>query len=113
MGRLLVPWRVNQQDTITTSSTEVELLSLANAAKVGLSWKRIVGLLVPFLIKGQEDVKIDAKGMVNGDSAPSLGLRTKPHYRPKSSLRYVDLNGQWAWGEVLDGHMAVNRLATG
>ena len=38
----IIGWSANKQDTVTTSTTEAELLSLAQAAKEGLFVLRLI-----------------------------------------------------------------------
>lgn len=58
-----ISWRANKQDTITTSSTEVELLALSQIAKEGIFLSRLFKAL---------SLNLDEPLMINCDNTQTL-----------------------------------------
>ena len=81
----LIGWRANKQDTVTTSTTEAELLAFAQAAKETL--------FVSILLK-ELTVKLDndSKGIwIQYDNQQTINLVQTELGLLKTKLRHVDI----------------------
>ena len=79
----LVGWRANKQDTVTTSTTEAELLALAQATKESLFVSRLLAELTIRLDDHHITIQCDNKQTIRLITAEIATLQTK--------LRYVDI----------------------
>jgi hypothetical protein len=82
-----IGWRANKQDTVTTSTTEAELLSLAQAAKEGMFVSRLVRELGVTLD--------DARITIQCDNKQTIGLVNKDIALLQTKLRHVDIHNHW------------------
>ncbi|KAF4435725.1 putative retrotransposon HobS hobase [Fusarium austroafricanum] len=83
----LVGWRANKQDTVTTSSTEAELLALAQAAKEGLFQQRLL-----------QSLQVEAQNTelhLITDNLNTFRLLVNPIHKLKTKLRHVDIHTHW------------------
>jgi hypothetical protein len=55
----LIGWRANKQDTVTTSTTEAELLALSQAAKEGQFIGRLLNELTVKLVDHRINIQCD------------------------------------------------------
>ena len=88
----LVGWRANKQNTVTTSTTEAELLALSQTAKEAMYMSRLL-----------EDLKIslDSKRIrIQCDNAQTVRLVTGEIATLKTQLRHVDIHNHWLRQEV-------------
>lgn len=88
----LISWRSNKQDTVTTSTTEAELLALAQAAKETLFVSRLLNELSIQLDNNTITIECDNKQTINLINAEIALLKTK--------LRHVDIHNHWLRQEV-------------
>lgn len=95
----LIGWRASKQDTVTTSTTEAELLSLAQAAKETLFVSRLLKELSVKLDDKSIKIECDNKQTINLVTAEIATLRTK--------LRHVDIHNHWLRQEVSTGRIRV------
>ena len=80
----IIAWRANKQDTVTTSTTEAELLALSQAAKVGLFLRRLVAEL---------DVHLDDKTLtIECDNQQTIRLIKSEITTLTTKLMYVDVH---------------------
>jgi Reverse transcriptase (RNA-dependent DNA polymerase) len=79
--------RANKQDTVTTSTTEAELLFLAQAAKESLFVTRLVKDMGVTLDDSQITIQCDNKQTIRLVNADIASLQTK--------LRHVDIHNHW------------------
>ena len=82
-----IGWRANKQDTVTTSTTEAELLSLAQAAKEAMYVSRLVRELGVTLDDSRITIQCDNKQTIRLVNADIALLQTK--------LRHVDIHNHW------------------
>lgn len=95
----LIAWRANKQDTVTTSTTEAELLALSQAAKEGLFVTRLLKEL---------GVTLDTRRLViEVDNKQTIRLVTEEIARLKTSLRHVDIHNHWLRQEYAAGKIDV------
>jgi hypothetical protein len=93
-----IGWKANKQATVTTSSTEAELLALAQATKEGI--------FVNYLLK-ELNVKLDEGLTVECDNLQTLRLVTREGARLTTKLRHVDIHNHWLRQEVQEGRLQV------
>src|SRR4029077_18418098 len=78
----VIGWRANKQSTVTTSTTEAELLSLSQGAKEGQFIKRLLDELSVNL----DDPRI----RIHCDNRQTIRLMTEEIARLQTKLRHVD-----------------------
>jgi hypothetical protein len=82
-----IGWRANKQDTVTTSTTEAELLSLAQAAKEAMFISRLIREFGVTLDESRITIQCDNKQTIRLVNADIALLQTK--------LRHVDIHNHW------------------
>jgi hypothetical protein len=98
-----VDWKATKQRTVTTSTTEAELLGLSDAGKNLQWWRRLLGQ-VGFVPSHTITIQCDnerAIGLLHGDD---VVLDTK--------LRHVDIHHHWLRQEVRAGRIAIKWTPT-
>ncbi|KAF7174442.1 hypothetical protein CNMCM5623_007239 [Aspergillus felis] len=98
-----VDWRAGKQRTVTTSTTEAELLALSEAAKNVYWWKRL------FL-----DIGFDPEHEISilCDNRQTVGLLRNEEPTIRTKLRHVDIHQHWLRQEVQSGRIAVQWIET-
>lgn len=95
----LIGWRANKQDTVTTSTTEAELLALSQAAKEGQYISRLLRELTVRL----DDHSIE----IQCDNTQTIRLVNEEITRLQTKLRHVDIHNHWLRQEVLQKRIRV------
>jgi hypothetical protein len=99
-----IGWRANKQDTVTTSTTEAELLALAQATKEALFADRLVKEI---------GVELDDSAVrLWCDNTQTIGLVTKEVATLQTKLRHVDIHNHWLREAVEKGQIRVNYVPT-
>ena len=98
-----IDWKASKQRTVTTSSTEAELLSLSTAAKETVWWQR-------FFKEIQFDTKQDIS--IQCDNRQTIRLLEKDAMKLQTSLRHVDIHRNWLRQEVLAGRIKLDWVPT-
>src|SRR5271168_290014 len=88
----MISWRASKQETVTTSTTEAELLALSQAAKEVLFVSRLIKELKIKLDDNHICIKCDNKQTIHLVTEEITVLRTK--------LRHVDIHNHWLRQEV-------------
>jgi hypothetical protein len=83
----LIAWRASKQTTVTTSTTEAELLALAQAAKEGMFVQRLVCDLSVHLDEDLLTIQCDNTQTIRLVDAEIATLNTR--------LRHVDIHNMW------------------
>ena len=83
----LIAWRANKQDTVTTSTTEAELLALAQAAKEGFFVQRLLDQLTVRLDNNLLQLQCDNQQTIRLINSDIATLQTK--------LKHVDIHNHW------------------
>jgi hypothetical protein len=94
-----IAWRANKQDTVTTSTTEAELLSLAQAAKEA-----------KFLVRLQAELGIklaDSTITIQCDNKQTIRLVNEKTSQLTTKLRHVDIHNHWLRQEAQNGKIEV------
>jgi len=81
-----IAWRANKQDTVTTSSTEAELLALSQTAKEAIFLSRLFKAMT---LKLHEPLIIDC------DNTQTLRLITEDAAKLITKLRHIDIHQHW------------------
>ena len=100
----LVAWRASKQDTVTTSTTEAELLALSQVAKEALYLTRLLKELqitVPRLAIN-----------ISCDNKQTIRLVTEDVAKLQTKLRHVDIHNHWLRQEVSRGKIKVSYVST-
>ncbi len=102
--RGLVGWRANKQATVTTSTTEAELLALSQAAREGIYIRRLLREL---------QVKLDSeKVVIQCDNQQTLRLVTAEIGRLNTKLKHIDIHNHWLRQEYQENHIGVRYVAS-
>jgi hypothetical protein len=86
-----VAWRANKQDTVTTSSTEAELLALSQTAKEAIYLSRLLHALT---------VQLDEPLTIECDNLQTIRLLVLEAAKLQTKLRHVDIHSHWLRQEV-------------
>lgn len=81
-----IAWRANKQDTVTTSSTEAELLALSQTAKEAIFISRLFKAMT---LRLNEPLVIDC------DNTQTLRLIKEDSAKLITKLRHVDIHQHW------------------
>ena len=98
-----IHWRSTKQATVTTSSTEAELLSLSYTAKEALFMSR---LLNDLNLLGNRAPTIEC------DNKQTIRLVQNDINALKTQLRHVDIHNHWLRQEIKEGRVKVTWKAT-
>lgn len=100
----IVGWRANKQDTVTTSTTEAELLALAQATKEAMFTLRLIKEI---------GVSLDQEGVqLWCDNAQTIRLVTKDVATLQTKLRHVDIHNHWLREKVARKEVTVEYVNT-
>jgi hypothetical protein len=88
-----VAWRANKQDTVTTSSTEAELLALSQTAKEAIYMSRLLKAL---------SLELDEPLAIECDNRQTIRLLAESA-KLQTKLRHVDIHSHWLRQEVQRG----------
>lgn len=93
-----IDWKASKQRTVTTSTTEAELLAISEAAKSTFWWKRLF-----------ESIEFDPEHQISilCDNQQTINLLTKEDPQIRTKLRHVDIHGQWLRQEVQAKHVNI------
>ena len=98
-----VDWKASKQKTVTTSTTEAELLALSEAGKSLSMWKRLFNT-----------IRFDPGHSVTlkCDNQQTISLLTKESPQLRTKLRHVDIHHHWLRQEVQAGRIPVEWMKT-
>src|SRR5271170_5211995 len=97
--RGVISWRASKQETVTTSTTEAELLALSQAAKEALFVSRLIKEL---------QIKLDDNHIrIECDNKQTIRLVTEDIAVLQTKLRHVDIHNHWLRQEVQSGTINV------
>jgi hypothetical protein len=98
----LIAWKASKQDTVTTSTTEAELLALSQVAKEAIFTSRLL-----------KELKIDLPQKtitIHCDNTQTISLVTKETSKLQTKLRHVDIHNHWLRQEVQRGTISVEYI---
>ena len=98
-----IDWKSSKQSTVTTSSTEAELVALSETARQMLWWKRFF-----------EGIKFDTKqeAAIYCDNKQTLGLMQTETPRLSTRLRHVDIHSCWLRQEIQSNRIKASWIPT-
>lgn len=98
----MVHWKATKQKSVTTSSTEAELLALTLTAKEFIWWTRLF-----------KNLKLDIDSpVILCDNQQTLRLLQKETPKLATKLRHVDIHQCWLRQEVQSGRIKVEWIET-
>ena len=95
----VIAWKANKQDTVTTSTTEAELLALSQVAKEAIFISRLLTELKVQLTDSTVTIKCD--------NTQTIRLVTEEISLLQTKLRHVDIHNHWLRQEVSSGRINV------
>src|SRR5438034_11846554 len=95
----LVGWQANKQNTVTTSTTEAELLALSQAAREEI--------YIRWLLKNLEVGLEDERVVIQCDNQQTLCLVTQEIEKLQTKLKHIDIYNHWLCQEHQRGHISV------
>jgi hypothetical protein len=99
-----VAWRASKQDTITTSSTEAELLALSSTAKELRAIERLFAGLC---------LTLDTEKLsIYYDNVQTLRIITADAFHLNTRLKHVDIHQHWLRQEYQEGRIDVKWMKT-
>jgi hypothetical protein len=98
-----IAWRANKQDTVTTSSTEAELLALSQTAKEAIFLSRLFKAMT---LKLHEPLIIDC------DNTQTLRLITEDAAKLITKLRHIDIHQHWLRQEYAERRVQFRWMST-
>jgi len=81
-----IAWRANKQDTVTTSSTEAELLALSQTAKEAIFISRLFKAMT---------LRLNEPLIIDCDNTQTLRLIKEDTAKLITKLRHVDIHQHW------------------
>jgi hypothetical protein len=81
-----IAWRANKQDTVTTSSTEAELLALSQTAKEAIFLSRLFKAMT---------LRLNEPLIIDCDNTQTLRLIQEDSAKLITKLRHVDIHQHW------------------
>ena len=81
-----IAWRTNKQDTVTTSSTEAELLALSQTAKEDIFMSRLFEVM---------PLRLHETFIIDCDNTQTLRLIKEDSAKLITKLRHVDIHQHW------------------
>src|SRR6185312_2816204 len=99
-----IGWRANKQDTVTTSTTEAELLALSQATKESMFVSRLLKEIA---------ICVDSKTIqIQCDNQQTIKLVNKEVGLLQTKLRHVNIHDHWIRQETEKGTISVNYVPT-
>jgi len=98
-----VMWKAGKQDTVTTSSTEAELLAVASTAKEALSMSRLFE---------QIQLDLDEGLTLLCDNLQTIRLLTAEQATLTTKLRHIDIHRHWLRQEVQNSVISIDWIPT-
>jgi hypothetical protein len=98
-----IAWKATKQQTITTSSTEAELLAISTTAKEAIWWQRLF-----------KSLDFDTKELLQIDCDNRQTIRLLVENSPilPTKLRHVDIHQHWLRQEVQAKRVAIQWVST-
>lgn len=99
----LIDWKASKQKTVTTSSTEAELLAMSMTANTKMWWDRFFDS-IEMRMGGSTHIECDNRQTIRAFTNPAAQLTTK--------LRHVDIHRHWLRQEVQKGTITIKWTPT-
>lgn len=98
-----IHWKATKGKTVTTSSTEAELLAITFTAKEFIRWVRFFSHL---------NFNLQEKPTICCDNTQTIRILTKEAPKLDTALKHVDIHQNWLRQEVQLGHIQVEYIST-
>jgi hypothetical protein len=98
-----ISWTASKQATVTTSSTEAELLAFTHTAKEVIATQRLFQQL---------DLRLDIKPTIQCDNLQTIRLINSSLPRIKTALRHIDIHNSWIRQVYQDGAFDISYVPT-
>lgn len=98
-----IDWTARKQKTVTTSTTEAELLAISSASKHVMWWKRLFRSI---------GLDLDQKLSVLCDNKQTVDLLTKVNSLYRTKLRHIDIHHHWLRQEIVAGNIDIAWIET-
>ena len=98
-----VEWRAVHQDTVTTSTTEAELLTLSHAGTQAHWWQQFFKQL---------GFNPGHRLSLQTDNQMAAGICTKAKPNISTKLKHVDIHQHWLWERVQEGVLDISWIST-
>src|SRR5438034_9935110 len=99
----VIEWRANKQNMVTTSTTEVELLSLSQEAKEDQYIKHLLNEL---------NVSMNDQHIwIHCDNHQTIHLVTEEIAHLQIKLQHVNIHNHWLRQEIRDGQINVKHVS--
>lgn len=98
-----VDWKATKQPTVTTSTTEAELLAMSDAGRSLMWWRRFLDRIS---FKPSHPITLRC------DNQQTVTLLTSEHAKIDTKLRHVDIHGHWLRQEIREGRIKVQWVPT-
>lgn len=98
-----IAWRASKQATVTTSSTEAELLAASEAAKEMIFAGRLLRTL---------QIRLNEPFLIECDNQQTIRLLSEEATKLTTKLRHVDIHQHWLRQEVQGGRIVVRWVET-
>lgn len=99
----MIDWKASKQKTVTTSSTEAELLAMSMTANSKMWWDRFFDTI---------QMKIGDSTYIECDNRQTIRAFTKPGAQLTTKLRHVDIHRHWLRQEVQKGTINIQYTPT-
>jgi Reverse transcriptase (RNA-dependent DNA polymerase). len=98
-----VDWKASKQRTVTTSTTEAELLAISETGRTVAMWKRLF-----------DAIRFDPEHplAINCDNQQTIGILAKEAPQLRTKLRHVDIHHHWLRQEVQEQRIHVRWVET-
>ena len=98
-----IDWKASKQATVTTSSTEAELLALSETARQTLWWKRFFASI---------NFDTQQQLVIHCDNKQTLGLMQTETPRLSTRLRHIDVHSCWLRQEIQEKRVTASWIPT-
>jgi hypothetical protein len=98
-----IDWKSTKQRTVTTSSTEAELLALSHATKDLYWWKRLFSNL---------SLCFEHDFIIHCDNQQTIRLLDTSSPKLVTKLKHIDVHNHWIRQEIQEGRLRVEWLPT-
>jgi hypothetical protein len=98
-----IDWKSTKQKTVTTSTTEAELLSLSHAATMLIWWLRFFSEI---------ELELGQDATLHCDNLQTVRLMIQDAPKLITKLRHVDIHQHWLREQVGEGKIKIEWIAT-
>jgi len=112
LGGNIIDWKASKQKTVTTSSTEAELMAIDHAIGWAMQWKRALAHLKQYLAANPEPINLSPDIKVFCDNTQTIRLLTQSINELDTKLRHVDIRNCWVREKVQQREVTITWVPT-